>query len=149
MPTGSRWPGSGVRRSRRGFSLVETMIAALLLGFAAMIFGAACPMTSQVILRGRNTDLASDACQKRLEFWRNVGYASLPAIPTGASSVSQSFTPPSDLVNAAGTVTFTRIDGSWAVTTADTGRVRVDAVITWGGSGVRGSRTELTTLMRR
>src|SRR5262249_37583283 len=101
------WPG---QQRRRGFSLVETMVAAMLLGFAAMVFGAACPTTSQILLRGRNSDLASDACQKQLEFWRDIGYASLPQIPTGVSRVSQAFTPPSALAQATGSVTFTRID---------------------------------------
>jgi len=132
-----------------GFTMVETMVAAMLLGFAAMVFGAACPMTSQVLVRGRNTDLASDACQKQLELWRNVGYNSLPAIPAGASSLSRSFTPPSDLVGASGTVIFTRIDSTWADTTADTGRVRVDAMVIWGTAGIRGGRIVMTSLLRR
>src|SRR5438552_143451 len=121
------------RRSGRGFSLPETMVAAVILGFAGMIFSAACPSTSQVLLRGRSTDLASDACQQQLEFWRDIGYASLPAIPAGSRSVSRAFTPPASLAQATGTVTFTRLDDAWAETTADAGRVRVDAAVAWGG----------------
>jgi type II secretory pathway pseudopilin PulG len=137
------------RRPRRGFTILETMITTMLLAFAAMVFGAASPMTSRVLLRGRNSDLSVDACQKQLELWRNVGYNSLPAIPSGASSLTRSFTPPAELAQGTGTVIFTRVDPTWTETTVDTGRVRVDVIITWGGTALRGGRTVLTSLIRR
>jgi prepilin-type N-terminal cleavage/methylation domain-containing protein len=133
--------------SRRGFTLVEVIAALLIVGFAIIVFGASFPATSQAISRSRNTDLASDACQQQLEFWRNVGYSSLPAIPGGQSSVTQSFTPPADLQQGAGTITFTRVDANFAVSTANTGRVRVDVTVSWDGRGVDQGSVTLTTLI--
>lgn len=140
--------GAG-RAMRRGFTLLETMVAILLLTFTTAIFAAVYPVTSQILLAGRNCDLASDACQQQLEFWRNVGYASLPTIPTGASRISRTFAAPTSLAQGAGMVTFSRIDAGWAETTEDTGRMRVDVVITWGGRGIRGGRIPMTAVLVR
>jgi prepilin-type N-terminal cleavage/methylation domain-containing protein len=138
------------QRARRGFSLVETMVAVVLLGFATIVFGTALPAASQAMSKGRNSDLATDACQQRLEFYRNVGYNSLPTIPTGASQTSVTFTPPSAMGPATGTVTFTRVDDGFNASTTDTGRVRVEARIVWnGGSGARGGTVTVTTLILR
>jgi hypothetical protein len=129
---------------------METMIAVLMLAFAMTVFGASLPSTSQVLLRSRSSNVAIDACQQQLENWRNIGYSSLPAFPSGSGTMTQSFTPPTEIgQGATGTVTFRRVNASYATTTTDTGRVLVEATITWGGSGIRGSSVTLTTLMLR
>src|SRR5947207_102765 len=56
-----------LRRFRRGFSMTETMVAVVLLALATLVFGASLPATSQTLQRGRNSDLACDACQQQLE----------------------------------------------------------------------------------
>lgn len=138
------------RRVRRGFSLVETMVAVLLVGFAAIVFGAALPAASQAVAKSRNSDLATDACLQRLEFYRSVGYNSLPPIPNGATQTTVSFTSPSGMGPATGTVTFTHVDDSFNAVTTDTGRVRADARIVWnGGSGAKGGTVSVTTLILR
>lgn len=125
------------------------MVAILLLTFTTAIFAAAYPITSQILLAGRNCDLASDACQRQLEFWRNVGFASLPSIPVGASRITRTFTAPASLAQGAGLVTFSRINSTWGETTEDTGRMRVDVVVTWGGRGIRGGRIPMTAVLLR
>lgn len=58
------------------------------------------------------------------------------------ASISQSFTPPASLPSATGSVTFTRVDSSFAASAASTGRARVDVTVTWTGRGPdRGSAT--------
>lgn len=125
----------GYIKRRRGFTLIEVMITLVCVAFAIAVFGAAFPSASQSIVRSRHRDAVANACHEQLEMWRNVGYNSLPTIPTGTNSISQTFTPPSGLPPATGTVTFTRVNDSYSPTTTDTGRIRVDVAITWTGHG--------------
>lgn len=138
-----RWMG----KRRRGNSLVEAILAVMILAIAVPMFAASFPASSLAILRDRHADVATNACAEQNEFWRNVGYSSLPAI-TG-SSLTQSFTPPSGLVNPSASVTFTRVDDSLQVSTTDTGRVRVTSTITWTGRGSDQGTVSLTTLLAR
>ena len=136
-------------RRRRGFTLTEIMIVVLLMGMAIAIFSASFPAAGQSLYRSRHTDIASDACQQQLDFWRNVGYGSVPAFANGASKVKQSFTTPSELPGGSASITFVRVNSDYGETTADTGRLRVDATVSWAGSGNdRGAVTQTTLLLQ-
>jgi type II secretory pathway pseudopilin PulG len=135
------------RRVRRGFTLAEILTAVSIMMLATGIFTACFVPASQAMARAKHMDMATDACAHQIEFYRDVGYASLPAIASGQSTTSVSFTPNSELPAGTGTVTFTRVDDNFAETTASTGRVRVDATVNWAGIGRdRGSYT-LSTLI--
>lgn len=138
---------SSFPNTRRGFTLTEAIIAMVLLSLVMVVFGASFPYASQTITRGRHMDLASNACQAQLEVYRNAGYNSCPAIATGSSSTKVSFTPPSDLTGATGTVQFTRVTDSFSTTTVETGRMKVEAQITWKGFGLDKGTVTLTTLI--
>lgn len=139
---------SRIRRvRRRGFTLTELMVVVLLMGLAISIFAASFPAAGQSIYRSRHMDIAGNACDQQLEFWRNVGYGSVPAFPQGSSSVSQNFTASSELPGAIGTVTFVRVDDSFAPTTSETGQVRVDVSVTWGGSGNDRGTVSVTSML--
>jgi prepilin-type N-terminal cleavage/methylation domain-containing protein len=136
-----------VTHARRGFSLPEVLIALVVMALAVAVFGAAFPSASQAISRSKHIDMASDECQKQLDFYRQVGFNSLPDIPSGASSLKQAFTPTPELPGAEGVIVFTWLDGNYAATTTPSKRVRVDATVTWSGvSSDKGSVT-LTTLI--
>jgi prepilin-type N-terminal cleavage/methylation domain-containing protein len=135
------------KRARRGFSLPEVMTASSIMVMAFTVFGAAFPACGQTQSRGRHLDIASNACQQRLDFFRQVGYSSLPAITEGESSVQESFTPPSHLPGAAGVIRFTRITESFAVTTENTARVRAEATITWSGAGSDRGTVTVTSII--
>lgn len=137
------------RRARRGFSLPEVMLAIAIMGYAVAVFVGAFPASGNAISRSRHRDLAASACQQQLEFWRNIGYSSLPAVPSGATGVTVSFTPPATLPRATGSVRFTRVDDSFRPTAADTGRVQVDATVSWERSGSDRGSVTLTTLILR
>ena len=66
------------------------------------------------------------------------GTLQVSRIVPGGSGVSGLYT---------GTVTFTRVDSSFATTTTDTGRVRVDATVNWTGVGTDHGPVTLTTLI--
>lgn len=118
------------------------MLALMVMALAVATFAATFPAAGQAIARSKHLDQASDACQQRLDFYRNVTYRSLPAIPAGAASTTVAFTPPAELPGATGGVTFTHVDASFQPTTIRSGRIKADARITWAGTGSdRGSYT--------
>jgi prepilin-type N-terminal cleavage/methylation domain-containing protein len=132
---------------RRGVTLPEIMIAIFIMSMGVMIFATAFPGANQLILRTRHEDTATAACQSQLELYRGVGYASLPAIASGASQASESFAVPSQLTGGAGQVTFTRVDAGFNPTTLASGRVRVEATATWFRSARDRGSVKLTTLI--
>jgi prepilin-type N-terminal cleavage/methylation domain-containing protein len=130
------------RQQRRGFTLPEIMTAVLILTFVFSVFGAAFPACSQAVSRGRHIDSATDACQQKLESLRATAFASLPQPGTGSSTVTQSFTPPSTLPAASGSVTLTAVDSNLATVTGSSTHLRVDVAVSWQGrGGDRGSVT--------
>ena len=139
--------GSSRRTKRRGASFLEVMIAVLIMGFAASMFATVFPAMAQSIVKDRHQDVAANACQAQLEYWRNVGYSSLPTIVTGSSSTSQSFTAPTDLPTGSGSTTFTRITSSYSSTTTDTGLIQVSSSCSWQGTGRDLGTVTLTTLL--
>lgn len=134
------------RRARRGVSLVEVMVTVLLTGLSVGVFSTSFPGATNALSRSRQSDVANNACVQQLEYWRNIGYSSVP-IPNGAAQYTRSFTPPAALVNASGQVTFTRVTDSFAATTADTGQLKVEARITWQGTGRDAGTAMVTTLL--
>jgi len=131
------------RRRGRGFTLPEVMIALSIMAFAVSVFGASFPACAQTLSRSRNMDMATAACQQQLDYYREVGYFSLPAVQDGAASnTTVSFTPPSTLPAATGLLQFTMINSNLAPSTTDNQRLRVEATVTWAGRGSdRGSVT--------
>lgn len=138
-----------LERRRRGFSLPETLMALAVMALAVGVFGAAFPTATQAIARSKHIDMASDACQKQLDFYRQVGETSmkLSVLPAGRRSTAVAFTPNSELPNATGSVTVTRVDASYAATTVESGRMRVDATVTWSGVGRDYGTVTLSTLV--
>jgi prepilin-type N-terminal cleavage/methylation domain-containing protein len=132
---------------RRGFTLTELMVVVVLMGLAIAVFAASFPAAGQSIYRSRHMDIAGNSCNQQIEFWRNVGYGSMPAFPQGASKVTQTFTPSTELPGATGTVSFTRVDDTFAATTADTGQVRIEVAVSWSGSGNDRGTVSVTSLL--
>src|ERR1043166_2448384 len=99
------------------------------------------------LCRSRHADLASDAGQQQIESYRSLGYASLPAIPAGESSVTVPLTPQHGLPGGAGTATLARVDGSYAPATEDTGRIQVTVSVTWTGISADHGTVTMSTLI--
>ncbi|MCC2668965.1 MAG: hypothetical protein K0Q72_1436 [Armatimonadetes bacterium] len=137
---------AGIRSKRRGTTLIEAMVALAVTGMAIATFATAFPFASSNISRSRQSEVATNACQLQLEYWRDVGYASLP-LPAGTQSLSQPFTPPSGLNGGTATVAFTRVTDTMTPTSVDTGSIRVQATIRWTGTGRDGGEVTLTSLV--
>ncbi len=133
---------------KRGVSLTEVMVSMCLLALAVLAFGASFPACSQQVMRARHEDLAVNACQKQLDYWRQVGYTSAP-LASGVSSAKVSFTPPTDLTNATGYTYLVRVDGNFSTTTAESGLLKIVTTVTWSGSGRDKGSVSLTSLIRR
>lgn len=104
-------------------------------GLAVSLFTAAFPSCSQWVLRSGHLDAATNGCSRQTEYWRGAGYDALPGIPNGASSVSQTWTPPAELPNGTATSVFTRVDASMAPSSVETGRCKVEVTANWNGTG--------------
>ncbi len=136
-----------MKRGRRGFTLPEVLVAMTLVGAAVSVFGAAFPACSYTIQRSRATDMAADACQQRMDMYRSVGHASLPAIPDGQTSLTQGFSGPAGLPAGAGSVTFTRVDAAFSPVSTETGRVQVRVQVSWAGRGTNRGAVSVTSLI--
>jgi hypothetical protein len=134
---------------RNGFTVVEALTAAVVAGLAIMLFTAAFPSCSQWVLRSGHVDAATNGCSKQTEYWRGLGYAALPVIPEGDTTVTETWTPPTELPHAGAKTVFTRVDDSLNPSLVDTGRCKVETTATWTGTGSdRGSVTIVGVITR-
>ena len=124
-------------------------MALVVMALAVGVFGTAFPSAGQAIARSRHIDMASDAAQKRLDFYRQVGETSieLDHLPAGTSRATIEFNPGDELPGGSASVTFRRVDANYAETTADTGRLRADVVVRWAGVGSDRGEISLSTLI--
>lgn len=110
--------------SRKGFSLIELVIALGVVALTVFVFGIAVsslPLTKST----RNRNIAYHAAAQKLEELRNTPFASLPA--------SGSFSYPifSELTNASGQLTVSSYSGY------DPNQIKAAAVtVTWYENGV-------------
>jgi prepilin-type N-terminal cleavage/methylation domain-containing protein len=137
-------------RCRRGFSLIETMIAAMVLGFVVLVFGASFPTAARQRYKAENITTATMLAHQTLELLRGAGYAGLnyaDLLAAGAVDASTGASPysittvrglASALRGGSGTLTIT--DES-----ADLKRARVD--ITWSGITNQGNSVSLVTFI--
>jgi type II secretory pathway pseudopilin PulG len=137
---------------RRGTSIVEVILAVLLL---SLIFLSVTPgfMQSELTVdRSRNMEIATQAAQAQLDTWREQSYAALPTLPSGVASLTQSFTPPAALPHGTGQTVLTRLNGSLVpVTTepagSEAGRRRIAVTVSWDAGGSDRGSVTLTSLM--
>jgi hypothetical protein len=128
--------------------MIEALTAAVVAGLAIMLFTAAFPSCSQWVLRSGHVDAATNGCSKQTEYWRGIGYGGLPT-SGGAASVEQTWTPPSELPNATAKTKFTLVDASLSPSAVDMGRCKVEATVTWVGTGSdKGSVTLVGVITR-
>jgi prepilin-type N-terminal cleavage/methylation domain-containing protein len=121
-------------KNRRGFSLIETMIAVTALSFIVLCFGAVFPTASQMRNKAERVTLATTLAQQKLEQLRGVKFTDLTysglraanLIDASPNSSPFSITTVSGLATAlpsgAGTVTFSD---------EATGLKRAQVDITW------------------
>jgi Tfp pilus assembly protein PilV len=121
---------------RRGFSLIETMIAVFALSFTVLVFGAVFPTGSRLRQKGSDVTTATILAQQKLEQVRgisfnNLTYSNLLAagfIDSGRTSSPYTITGVSGLASVLPSGT-----GTLAITDASADLKQATVTITWGG----------------
>jgi type II secretory pathway pseudopilin PulG len=138
-------------KNRSGMSLIEAMIAVLVLSFAVTVFASLYPLSMRLRSKSENTTRAIVLCQQKIEQVRALPYTSLSYSGLKANSLidaSPTSSPfsitavdglASKLPQGAGTVALSTPLG-------DPDLTRVDVTITWGGL-VQGGNSVTTSTM--
>lgn len=121
-------------RDRHGFSLVETMIAILLVGMAATAYTCSFPPALRTRQTADNSKVAMNAAQQKLEEIRDEARS----VGGFYKITNQNFTV-SGLVDGVGTVT--------VEDTSSPELRKVTVTVTWGGVGHTGATVTLQTLI--
>jgi prepilin-type N-terminal cleavage/methylation domain-containing protein len=137
-------------KNRPGLTLIEVMIAVLILSFAVAVFAPLYPISMRMRSKAENITRATTLAQQKIEQVRALPYTSLTysllqsnsVIDASPNSSPYSFTSvdgvASKLPQATGTLT---------VSTPATDLKQVDVTVTWGGLVQNGNSVTASTLI--
>lgn len=137
-----------------GFTLVEVMIAAAILGFVILGLGTFYAFTTRTTTYARRANAASTIARNAIEEARNTAYANLPTLHTDPAAAPPR--PPvcfdKELARlascAGGSTVFTRTT-SIAAETPIAGLTEIRVVVTWPDEKGRQRRSELASSISR
>jgi prepilin-type N-terminal cleavage/methylation domain-containing protein len=121
-------------KKRRGFSLIETMIAVMALSFTVLVFGAAFPTGSRMRQKGEYVTRATIMAQETLERLRGLGYDNLSYSALSAAGFidSSPTSSPYSITTAAGLATaLPGGSGTLTITSPETDLKMARVDITW------------------
>ena len=121
------------RHSERGFTLVEVMVAVILLGVGVMALVSSSAMATRMIGRGKESTMASQVGSAQIETLRRLA-ASTATSCTAATFKTDSLTDATSHVKA-----------KWVVPNAGTAR-SVKVILTYRGGSRQVVDTMLTTI---
>ncbi len=137
-------------KKRTGFSLIEAMIAVLVLSFTVTVFASLYPTAARLRSKSENVTQATMLAQKKIEQVRAIPYASLTYTGLQANSII-------DASPNSSPYTFTTTDnlaiklpapsGTVSISTPSTDLKRVDVTISWGGVIANGNSVTASTLI--
>ena len=137
-------------KKRSGFSLIEVMIAVMVLSFTVSVFGAMFTSGHRLRSKSENMTRATTLAQQKVEQVRALAYSSLDyaglhtvnVIDSTATTSPYSFTTVDGLAGklpqGAGTLTLTSVA---------TDLTRIDVTVTWAGLIQNGNTVTVTTLV--
>jgi Tfp pilus assembly protein PilX len=134
---------------RRGSMLVDILIGLFVMALGVLTVASTSLASTRSLRRSMDTEFATQAARRQLDLLRDGGFDGLPALSTGQSSRTLSFTPDGGPAGATGQVTLTCVDDSLAATTTETERRRIDVRITWTGTSSGQQSVTLTTLIAK
>jgi Tfp pilus assembly protein PilV len=137
-------------KNRSGLSLIECMIAVLVLSFAVTVFAALYPISMRVRSKSENVTRATTLCQQVIEQVRAVPYGSLTYSALQASSLidTSPSTSPFSITTVDGLASkLPQGTGTLAISTPSTDLTRVDVTISWGGVVPQADSVTLSTLI--
>ena len=127
----------GFSRVRSGFTLLEAMIASIILGLALTSVIAVASQCMRYLTDIRRTARSSQVLQQKMEDIRLLSWSQLQALPG-------TFTDPSDTNRVyAGTITQTAFDSYNGTTTM----MKVTLTVTWTNQVYRALTNSLSTLV--
>ena len=133
-------------KRRCGFSLIETMIAVLVLSFTVLVFGAVFPAASRMRWKGENVTRATTIAQQKLEQLRGQGYDGLTSSSLLAAGIvdASPTSSPYSITTASGLGTaLPSGTGTLTITDAGTDLKQAQVDITWGGLITQGNSVTL------
>jgi prepilin-type N-terminal cleavage/methylation domain-containing protein len=139
-------------KNRPGLTLIEVMIAVLLLSFAVTVFASLYPLAMRLRSKSENTTRATTLCQQKIEQVRAFPYTSLKYSGLQGGGVI-------DASPASSPFSFTTIDGLATKLPQGTGSLtlsnpgsdpdltQITVTVTWGGLVQGGNSVTVSTLV--
>src|SRR5437879_1214841 len=137
-------------RNRSGLSLIECMIAVLLLSFAVTVFASLYPLAMRMRSKSENVTRATTKCQQVIEQVRALPYASLTYSGLHSNTVidASPTSSPFSITTVAGLASaLPQGSGTLALSTPSTDLTRVDVTINWGGLMQNGNSVTVSSLI--
>jgi prepilin-type N-terminal cleavage/methylation domain-containing protein len=135
-------------KNRSGLSLIEVMIAVMVLSFAVATFAPLYPISMRMRSKAENVSRATALAQQKIEQVRALPYTSLTYSSLQTTSVI-------DASPSTSPYSFTSVDGlasklpqgtgTLTLSTPATDLKRVDVTITWGGLVQNGNTVTVST----
>jgi prepilin-type N-terminal cleavage/methylation domain-containing protein len=143
------YPGDTMK-SRSGLTLIEVMIAVLVLSFAVSVFASLYPMAQRMRSKAENVTRATTLAQQKIEQVRALAYTSLNysglhsnnIIDASPTSSPYSFTTTDSLATK-----LPQGSGTLTLSNPATDLTRIDVTITWGGLIQTGDSVTVSTLI--
>jgi Tfp pilus assembly protein PilV len=137
-------------KKRSGLSLIEVMIAVMLLSFTVTVFASLFPIAMRLRSKSENVTRATTLAQQKIEQLRAQPYANLNYTALRAANIIDaspttspfSFTSVNSLTSS-----LPEGSGTLTITDAATDLKRVDVTLTWGGLVANGNTVTMTTLI--
>jgi Tfp pilus assembly protein PilV len=137
-------------KKRSGLSLIEVMIAVMLLSFTVTVFASLFPIAMRLRSKSENVTRATTLAQQKIEQLRSQPYANLNyTVLRAANIIDASPTTSPFSFTSVNSLTSSLPEGSGTLTITDaaTDLKRVDVTLTWGGLVANGNTVTMTTLI--
>ncbi len=120
-----------MKRSARGFTLIEVLIAVIVLGVGVVALASSSAMVTRMIGRGKMATRASQVASQRLEVLRLLAYSTTPKCTSG------------QFANGTSASNWQGVTEKWIITASGSSRTIVDSVKYNTASG--GTHTDVLT----
>lgn len=137
-------------KSRTGLTLIECMIAVLVLSFASTVFAALFPIAMRLRSKSENVTRATMLCQQVIEEARAIPYTSLnySGMHSGNLIDASPTTSPFSITTIDGLAgQLPQGAGTLTVSNPATDLTQVTVTITWGGEVQNGNSVTASTLI--
>jgi type IV pilus assembly protein PilV len=135
-------------KNRSGFTLIEVMIAVLILSFAVAVFAPLYPLSMRMRSKAENVTRATTLAQQKIEQVRALPYSTVTYSGLRANSLI-------DASPNSSPYSFTTVDGlasklpegtgTLTLSTPATDLMQVDVTVTWGGLVQNGNTVTMST----